>query len=94
MMLPDYEIIEMNERSGYFNLKKETENNLWLKTVYDLKLWAYISDYVRLKVLYEYGGIYLDTDVTVYKDLMPLLEDNTAFIGMEISKNIACGIMA
>ena len=30
-------------------------------------LWAFVSDYVRLKVLYEYGGIYFDTDVEVKK---------------------------
>lgn len=36
--------------------------------MYAEKKWAFVSDYIRLKVLNEYGGIYLDTDVFVYKD--------------------------
>ena len=31
--------------------------------------WAFVSDYIRLKVLYEQGGIYLDTDIQVLKPL-------------------------
>jgi glycosyltransferase involved in cell wall biosynthesis len=92
-MLPQYKIIEINEHCPYFNLRKELANNLWFKTVYGLKLWAYVSDYVRLKVLYDYGGVYLDTDITIYKDFMPLLEENMAFIGMEDAKSMNCAIL-
>ena len=81
MMLPDYEIIEINEKAKeWFDFDYEYENNLWFKTVYDLKMWAYVSDYMRVKTLYDYGGIYLDTDVTVYKDFEPLLK-HKMFIG-------------
>lgn len=81
MMLPDYDIIEVNEKTPeWFDFDYEYNNNLWFKTVYDLKMWAYVSDYIRCKVLYDYGGIYFDTDVTVYKDLSPLLNDKM-FIG-------------
>ncbi len=81
MMLPDYEIIEINEKTPeWFDFDYEYEHNLWFKTVYDLKMWAYVADYMRVKVLYEHGGIYFDTDVTVYKDLSPLLNDKM-FIG-------------
>lgn len=38
------------------------------------KKWAFLTDYFRLKVLYEEGGIYLDTDVYVLKSLDPLLQ--------------------
>jgi glycosyltransferase involved in cell wall biosynthesis len=92
-MLPQYEIIEINDHCPYFNLRKELTGNLWFKTVYNLKLWAYVSDYVRLKVLYDYGGVYLDTDITVYKDFMPLLDGNMAFIGMEDEKFMNCAIL-
>ena len=47
-------------------------------------MWAYVADYMRVKTLYEHGGIYLDTDVTIYKDFEPLLKDNM-FAGMMIN---------
>ena len=81
MMLPDYEIIEINEKTPeWFDFDYEYNNCLWFKTVYDLKMWAYVSDYMRLAVLYKHGGIYFDTDVTVYKNFDNLL-DNKMFIG-------------
>ncbi len=81
MMLPDYEVVEINEKTPeWFDFDYEYENNLWFKTVYDLKMWAYAADYMRIKTLYEHGGIYFDTDVTVYKDLTPLLS-NKMFAG-------------
>ncbi|GHV86055.1 glycosyl transferase [Spirochaetia bacterium] len=73
LMLPGYEIIEVNENSPYFDFEYEYSNCLWFKTVYDLKMWASVSDYMRVKVLHDQGGIYFDTDVTVYKDFEPLL---------------------
>lgn len=39
-----------------------------------------MSDYFRFVVLYEYGGIYLDTDVEVYKSFDNLL-NNKMFMG-------------
>ncbi len=81
IMLPDYEIIEVNEKTPeWFDFDYEYENNLWFKTVYDLKMWAYVADYIRVKTLYDHGGIYFDTDVTVYKNFNDLLETKM-FIG-------------
>ena len=45
-------------------------------------MWAYVADYIRIKVLYENGGIYLDTDVTVLKSFDAFL-DYPAFVGMQ-----------
>ncbi len=79
--LPDYEIIEINEKSTeWFDFDAEYAHNLWFKTVYDLKMWAYVADYMRVKTLYDHGGIYADTDVTIYKKLDPLLK-HKMFIG-------------
>jgi mannosyltransferase OCH1-like enzyme len=44
--------------------------------------YAFASDYMRLKVLYDHGGIYMDTDVEVLKDFEPFL-DEQAFLGLE-----------
>lgn len=89
--LKNFEIIEINENSPYFNFQKEYENCLWFRLVYDKKLWALASDYVRCKVLYDYGGIYLDTDITFKKDITPLLNDKF-FIGEEQSERLGVGI--
>lgn len=81
--LKGFEIIEINENSTkYFNFKNELKNNKWFKTVYDRKMWAYVADYVRIKTLYDNGGIYFDTDVMAIKDISPLL-NNPAFVGIQ-----------
>jgi hypothetical protein len=45
--------------------------------------WAFASDYARLKIIYEEGGIYLDTDVEVIKPLKPLISKGIGFIGFQ-----------
>lgn len=81
--LPDYEIIEINEDSTlYFDFQKELERNLWFKTIYENKMYAYIADYIRIKVLYEHGGIYFDTDVSVLKSMDEYL-GNEAFVAIQ-----------
>jgi len=52
----------------------------------------FVADYVRLKVLYEQGGGYLDTDMLVLKSFDELL-NNLAFIGLESKHYISCGII-
>ena len=47
---PDYQIIEWNESN--FNLNE----NAYCKEAYEAKKWAFVSDYARIKVLYENGG--------------------------------------
>lgn len=73
---PDYEIKLWNE-SNY-----DISQNEYIRQAYEAKRWAFVTDYVRLDVIYRYGGIYLDTDVEVIRSLDPLLEDS-AFAGME-----------
>lgn len=73
---PDYEIIEWNEDNFDVNAHPYT------KQAYEAKKWAFVSDYARLYVVYNEGGIYLDTDVEVVKGLDPLL-DNDAYMGFE-----------
>ena len=36
--------------------------------------WAFVSDYARIKIIYEQGGIYLDTDVELVRPLLPIVE--------------------
>lgn len=58
---------------------------LYVRQAYEAHKFAFVSDYVRLWALEQFGGVYLDTDVTVLKSYEPLLND-TAFIGFEESK--------
>lgn len=84
--LPDYKIIEWNEENF------DVESTLYTRQAYQKKKWAFVSDYVRLYALLEYGGIYLDTDVEVIKNLDFLLE-NEAFIGYEDEKLLQTAVI-
>lgn len=74
--LSDYKIVEWNETNF------DVLCNDYCKEAFNAKKWAFITDYVRLYVLYNFGGIYMDTDVEVLKNFDDLLQ-NDAFIGFE-----------
>lgn len=82
---PDYEIIQWNESNFDVNAIRYT------KEAYDNKQWAFVSDYARVKIIYENGGIYLDTDVELIKPLDPLLKYE-GFMGFQQSKTVATGL--
>ncbi|MFD0682124.1 MULTISPECIES: glycosyltransferase family 32 protein [unclassified Paenibacillus] len=84
--LPDYQIIEWNEDNFDVNV------NLYCKQAYDAGKYAFVTDYVRLHVIYYHGGIYMDTDVEVLKSLDKFL-DTSAFSGFESNEYIPTGIM-
>lgn len=84
--LPDYEIIEWNEKS--FNIN----SNQYVKEAYDAKRYAFVTDYVRLYALYHHGGIYMDTDVEVVKSLDNFL-NHQAFTGCENENMCVTGTM-
>lgn len=84
--MPDYEIIEWNEDNFDVNC------NPYVKQAYENKKWAFVTDYVRLKVLFEHGGIYLDTDVEVLKNFDSLL-NGKSFIGLESLDEMVTGVL-
>jgi mannosyltransferase OCH1-like enzyme len=57
---------------------------------YKVKKFAFVSDYVRLWALCHEGGLYLDTDVEVFKPFDDLMH-YTAFAGFEGSKHVPLG---
>ena len=83
---PDYEI------------KKWDESNLdlefcdYVKEAYSAKKYAFVSDVLRTKIIFDEGGIYLDIDVELFKSLDPLLE-NKCFYGFESDWLIAPGLI-
>ena len=84
--LPDYTFIEWNEDNFDINSYKFTRQS------YDAKKYAFTSDVIRLYALYNYGGIYMDTDVMLYKPLDEFL-DNEAFTGFELLGYPVCATM-
>ena len=82
---PEYEIVEWNENNLDINCNKYT------KQAYEQKAWGFVPDYLRLFIVYTFGGIYLDTDVQVIKPLDPLL-NNKAFAGFEDDEHVALGL--
>lgn len=74
--LADYEIIEWNEDNF------DIHSHPYIEAAYQKKKWAYVSDYVRAKALYDHGGVYLDTDVLVLDDLTQF-RAHRAFVGFE-----------
>ncbi len=73
---PDYEIKEWNEDNFDFS------DNKFAMQAYSLKKYGYVADYIRVKVLNEFGGIYLDTDVEIVKSFDQLLK-NDFFLSFE-----------
>lgn len=81
---PDYEIKEWNEDNFDINCCA------YVREAYEAKKWAFVSDYCRFYILYNYGGIYLDTDVELLKTLDGLGQN---FVGFEDSKRVNSGLV-
>jgi len=90
------------QKQGY-NVKIWLENDPWVKELieenkfarecYKRKLYAFVSDLIRLKVLEKYGGFYLDTDVTLLKNIFELVKDYDFIISFENDTTINPAIM-
>lgn len=92
-MLPDYELRLWDGNSFDFNSVP------FVKEAMAAKKYAFAADYIRLYALYTEGGIYLDSDVEVFKSFDSFL-DNSFFTGTEpyiidnkIFYDLECAIM-
>ena len=84
---PDWEIILWNEDSF------DVSSTLWTKQAYECKKYAFVADYVRLKAMYEMGGVYLDSDVELVGSIDDFLK-HEAFSGFENPRSVPTGIIA
>ena len=82
--LPDYEIIEWNEDNFPFRCD-------FFEQAYEREKWAYCADVARFWILYHEGGIYMDTDVEVYRSLDEFLDK--AFIGFEDERYLSTAVI-
>ena len=87
--MPDWEYMLWNEDNFDIN------SNVYTRQAYEARKFAFVSDYVRLKVLNDIGGVYMDVDFQVYKSFDDLLY-NKAFAGFEGSKTnpVMMGVIA
>lgn len=83
--LPDYEFVHWDTN------KFDLESNIWVKQAFESKKYAFAADYIRLYAVYNYGGIYLDTDVEVLKSFNDLIE-RPYMTGAEIDGVIEAGV--
>ena len=84
--LPDYEI-------WLWNLNRfDINSSVWVKEAYENKKYAFAADYIRFYALYNYGGIYLDSDVEVLKSYDDLL-NLPYFMGYEYSGCVEAATM-
>lgn len=85
---PDYEIIKWDE-SNY-----DVSKNRYMKEAYDKEQWGFVPDYARLDIVYNYGGLYFDTDIEIVKSFDKLLTEK-AFFGfhnyIEINPGLGFG---
>lgn len=95
--MPEYDFIEWNEEN--LDLDKISQESEYFAECRKRNLYAFMADYLRIKILYEQGGIYIDTDVQAIKSLNPLL-DKELILGWEectidiVNKQIGTGFIA
>lgn len=68
--MPDFQIQEWS----LDKLPKEVVEHPFVKGAIESRKWAYATDYIRLWILYNFGGIYMDLDVMVFKSFNPFLK--------------------
>lgn len=84
--LPEYKIMLWDTKR--FNL----EESIWVKQAFEKKKYAFAADYIRFYALYNYGGIYLDSDVEILKSFDDLLQ-YPYFMGAEKAGTIEAAIL-
>lgn len=67
----------------------------WTRKAYAAKKYAFVSDYARFRMLYDFGGVYMDLGSELIKDITPLVEACSPFSAIEeLSKTATTGLIA
>lgn len=82
---PDYEIKCWDEKNY------DVSKNQYMYDAFLRGKWGFVPDYARLDIIYNYGGIYLDTDVELVKRPDKLLKYD-GFMGFQRNYWIALGL--
>lgn len=87
-IMPDYQIIEWNETN--YDISQSCD---FVRQAYANRKFAHVSDYVRLEMIYKYGGVYFDIDVEAVKPLDKFLANDKLTLGLDVSGNITGAIL-
>ena len=79
-VLPDYQTVLWDTK------RFDVNSHPYVKAAFEAKKYAFCADYIRIYALYTMGGIYLDSDVMVYKSFDPFL-DHKSFTSIEFHSN-------
>lgn len=80
-VLPDYEFMKWDTKRFDINSVP------YVKEAFEAKKYAFCADYIRIYALYNYGGIYLDSDVMVYQPFDPFLKSK-GFASVEFHNDL------
>lgn len=86
--LPEYEIKEWNESNFNF------EEHPFAREAYEAQKYAFVSDYLRVYVMYHEGGIYFDTDIEVKSNFTDKLNGSSFVMAFESADTLMTGFMA
>jgi len=86
-LMPGYEVREWNESNI------DVTGHPWMKRMYEEGRYAFASDYARFQILWEHGGVYLDTDMAMKKSIEPLLNERCLW-SFELDAFLATCIIA
>jgi len=87
-ILPEYEIIELNENTCDISKYK------YAQKAYEQKKWAFVADCMKIAYLYEYGGIVIDADVESLKPFPEEMLTHEAFTSCESSGKLISAVIA
>lgn len=87
--LPDYKFMEWNETT--FSVDEAPK---YVQEAYSVKKYAFVSDYARIKALFEHGGVYFDTDIELVKRFDDLLENHDMVLGFESNRSLETAFIA
>jgi hypothetical protein len=84
---PCWEIIKWNEENF------DCQSNAWIKSAIEQRNYPLAADVMRSWILLNHGGVYLDTDIELFKPFDKLAEENDFFIGYETDFWLGCPVL-